>query len=166
MKLDVRIADSLHTVEITRAADGHLLIRADNGQKLIDAAHLGDDRYSILLDGSSFEAQVLAQTDSLLVRCDGQEFHADVSDRRTWKAGNRSLHESAGPQRISSPMPGRVVRVLVTAGTSVAAQEGLIVVEAMKMQNEIRAGKAGIVERILVTEGQTVGAGEPLMVIA
>jgi biotin carboxyl carrier protein len=166
MKLDVRIADSLHTIEITGGADGHLLIRLNNGQQFIDTAHLGDDRYSILLDGASFEAQVLAQIDSVLVLCGGQEFHADVIDRRTWKAGNRSLHEAAGPQRISSPMPGRVVRVLVTAGTSVEAQEGLIVVEAMKMQNEIRAGKAGIVERVLVTEGQTVGAGEPLMVIA
>jgi biotin carboxyl carrier protein len=63
-------------------------------------------------------------------------------------------------------MPGKIVRVLVQAGDAVAAKQGLFVVEAMKMQNEIRSPKSGKVERVLVIEGQTVNAGEVLTVIA
>ena len=63
-------------------------------------------------------------------------------------------------------MPGKVVRLLAKAGDAVEAGQGLLVVEAMKMQNEIRSPKSGTVERVLVTEGQTVNAGEVLCVVA
>jgi len=62
-------------------------------------------------------------------------------------------------------MPGKIVRVLVAAGQNVEVGQGLVVVEAMKMQNEIRATKSGQAERLLVREGQTVSAGDPLLVI-
>jgi biotin carboxyl carrier protein len=61
-----------------------------------------------------------------------------------------------------SPMPGKVIRLLVNVGDEVEAGQGLVVVEAMKMQNEIRSPKKGKVERVLVSEGQNVNAGEAL----
>ena len=70
-----------------------------------------------------------------------------------------------GPQRIVSPMPGKVVRVLVKAGDEVKARQGLVVVEAMKMENELRAARNGRVREVAVTEGQSVDAGAVLMVV-
>ena len=72
---------------------------------------------------------------------------------------------SVGPQRILAPMPGKVVRVLVGVGDAVVARQGLIVVEAMKMENELRASKDGRVMSIAVAEGQSVDAGAVLAVV-
>ena len=70
-----------------------------------------------------------------------------------------------GPQRLLAPMPGKVVRVLVQPGDEVVARQGVIVVEAMKMENELRAGRPGVVREVLVVEGASVEAGTPLVVI-
>jgi biotin carboxyl carrier protein len=70
-----------------------------------------------------------------------------------------------GLQSVSAPMPGKVVRVLVTEGQSVAAGQGIAVVEAMKMQNEMKAPKSGRVIQLKVREGETVGTGEVLALI-
>ena len=83
----------------------------------------------------------------------------------TWKKTTGGLQQTHGRQEVVAPMPGKIVRVLVTAGQNVEVGQGLVVVEAMKMQNEIRATKSGQAARLLVREGQTVSAGEPLLVI-
>jgi biotin carboxyl carrier protein len=70
-----------------------------------------------------------------------------------------------GPQRIAAPMPGRIVRVLVAAGDEVKARQGLVVVEAMKMENELRAARDGRVRAVSVVEGQSVEAGAILLVV-
>ncbi|MGH9706384.1 MAG: biotin/lipoyl-containing protein, partial [Candidatus Acidiferrales bacterium] len=74
--------------------------------------------------------------------------------------------EAEGRQNVLASMPGKVVRVLANAGDAVEAGQGLLVVEAMKMQNEIRSPKSGTIERLLVAEGQTVNAGELLAIVA
>ena len=79
--------------------------------------------------------------------------------------GRRSAAREFGPQAIAAPMPGRVVRVLVEPGQEVAAGEGLIVVEAMKMQNEMKAPRAGRVAAVKTEAGATVSAGDILLVI-
>ena len=73
--------------------------------------------------------------------------------------------QASGPQRLVAPMPGKVVRVLVKAGDTVKARQGLIVVEAMKMENELRAARDGRVRDVMVTEGQSVDAGAALAII-
>jgi biotin carboxyl carrier protein len=88
----------------------------------------------------------------------------EVRDPRSFSR-NRHAGIGHGRQTISAPMPGKVVRVLVREGDIVQAGAGLIVVEAMKMQNEHKAPKAGTVIRLSVQEGGTVAAGEPLVVI-
>jgi biotin carboxyl carrier protein len=72
---------------------------------------------------------------------------------------------AGGPQRIVAPMPGKIVRVLVARGDEVAPRQGLVVVEAMKMENELRAPRAGCVQEVAVTEGQSVEAGALLVVV-
>ncbi len=74
--------------------------------------------------------------------------------------------EVEGRQQVTAPMPGKVIRILVQAGDRVEAGQGLLVVEAMKMQNEIRSPKSGIMERLHVKEGQPVNAGEVLCIVS
>ena len=89
---------------------------------------------------------------------------AGVNGRR-WRRRDEHAGHAAGPQRVVAPMPGKVVRVLVGVGQPVSARQPLVVVEAMKMENELRAAAAGVVSQIAVAEGQSVEAGGLLVVI-
>ena len=132
-----------------------------------DVAEIAPHTLSILLDGQSFEISLTPCPDGKLKLQAGlQEFTAEIIDPRAWSGRRHGGVEAEGRQQIVAPMPGKVVRVLVKAGDQVEAAQGLLVVEAMKMQNEIRSPKSGIVERVLVKEGQAVNAGELLCVVA
>jgi biotin carboxyl carrier protein len=132
-----------------------------------DVAEIAPHTLSILLDGYSFEICVTPSLDGKLkLQAGGQEFIAEVMDPRAWSGRRHGSVEAEGRQQIVAPMPGKVVRVLVKAGDHVETAQGLFVVEAMKMQNEIRSPKSGTVERVLVKEGQAVNAGEVLCVVA
>lgn len=94
----------------------------------------------------------------------GQRFPVTVHDKKHLR-GNVSGSAASGKATLLAPMPGKVVRVLCAAGDEVVANQGVLVVEAMKMQNEVQAPKAGKVVEIRVSEGQTVNAGEVMAVI-
>ena len=132
-----------------------------------DAVEIAPHTLSILLNGQSHEIRVTpACGGKLNLQTGTQEFTAEVIDPRAW-SGRRHTHvEAEGRQQIVAPMPGKVVRLLVKAGDHVEAGQGLFVVEAMKMQNEIRSPKSGTVERVLAKEGQPVNAGEVLCVVS
>jgi biotin carboxyl carrier protein len=174
MRVEVHIEGATRTVEIEALGAGAFRAQFDNQTIAADAVETSTGSYSILLAGRAFEARVSHEGpgetgendgNDLLVRCAGMEFRVQVRDPRGWRAGRRSALEAAGPQQVVAPMPGKVVRVLVAAGEMVEAGRGLLVVEAMKMQNEIRAPKSGKVERVLVAEGQAVRAQEALLII-
>jgi biotin carboxyl carrier protein len=120
--------------------------------------------YSVLMDGCSYEASVTSTPAGLVVVIDGYRFEIDARDPRRLarRAGGRGAE---GVQTIAAPMPGKVVRVLATAGDAVEAGQGLVVVEAMKMQNEMKAPRAGKVLSLPAREGATVAAGEVLATI-
>ena len=120
--------------------------------------------YSVLMDGRSYEARVEEHPGLLVVVIDGYRFEVDIRDPRRLRrgAGGRGID---GIQTISAPMPGKVVRVLVSAGDAVEAGQGLLVVEAMKMQNELKAPRAGKVLTLSAKEGATVTPGEVLATI-
>jgi biotin carboxyl carrier protein len=88
-----------------------------------------------------------------------------IVDARRHSRGAPGGIAIAGAQTVTAPMPGRVLRLLVTAGEDVAERQGLVVVEAMKMENEIASPKAGRVKEIVVSEGQSIEAGRPLIVV-
>jgi len=121
----------------------------------------GDAIWSILIDGRSYAVTLLGGGD---VSVNGRVFHVEVLDPRGMR-GRRTAAESSGPQSVTAPMPGRVLRVLVEAGQDVEAGQGLIVVEAMKMQNEMKSPRAGRVASVKVDAGATVSAGDILVVI-
>ena len=116
--------------------------------------------YSVILDGRSYEAYV----DGTAVTVDGHRFEIEVHDPRKWSAKS-GRHAGEGVQTVVSPMPGKVVRVLVAVGERVQSGQGLVVVEAMKMQNEMKAPRAGSVINVPAKEGSTVVAGEALVAI-
>jgi biotin carboxyl carrier protein len=121
----------------------------------------GPGVFSILIEGRSYQATILAPG---TIQVNNQIFSVELFDPRELRARS-SAGASHGPQNIIAPMPGKVVRVLVAAGDSVEVGKGLIVVEAMKMQNEMKSPKAGIVVEVKTKPGATVTAGEILLVI-
>ena len=106
-----------------------------------------------------------AQGESFAVALRGTNYDVAIVDPKRLRSGQTSTAHQAGAAEIVSPMPGKIVRVLVEAGAKVAAGSGVIVVEAMKMLNEMIAPKAGVVISINANEGATVNAGDVLAVI-
>jgi biotin carboxyl carrier protein len=116
--------------------------------------------YSVLIGGKSY----YAISANGAIRVNGREFSIEVFDPREMR-GRKSGAAGEGRQKILAPMPGKVVRVLVSAGDTVEAGQGLVVVEAMKMQNEMKSPKDGKVAEVKTKAEATVAAGEVLMVI-
>jgi biotin carboxyl carrier protein len=120
--------------------------------------------YSVLQGGRSFEVRIAPASGGWIVQIGGKQFSVEVQDPR--EAGGRSRGALGhGRQSIIAPMPGKVIRVLVQEGAQVEAGQGIIVVEAMKMQNEMKAAHAGTVVQVRAKDGDTVGAGDVLMVL-
>jgi biotin carboxyl carrier protein len=135
----------------------------------MDWAEVAPGVYSILIGGRSYEAQVVAPSPtgrpgdaSHLVTVGTVDFQVAVHDPRR-RRGAGPLAGADGPQEIHAPMPGRIVRILISPHQEVAAGAGLLVIEAMKMQNELKAPRAGRVEEICVEEGKGVEAGARLL---
>ena len=164
MKLQIEIAGKKRRVELLQA--GERPIWTIDGQRLeADATAVSPGIYSILINGKSFDVRVECLGSQLRVITSGREFSVLVQDEREWRRNRAGSVEAEGRQQVLAPMPGKIVRVLVSAGDSVRAGQGLLVVEAMKMQNEIRAPKSGTIDRVRVVEGQTVNAGEVVVII-
>lgn len=122
------------------------------------------DLYSVLLDGRSIEARVEETLDGLVVIVAGRRFAVGLEDPRAWSPGASRRH-AEGRHDLKAPMPGKVVRVLVSEGDQVSAGQGIAVVEAMKMQNELKTPKAGRVAALSARPGASVNAGEILATI-
>jgi biotin carboxyl carrier protein len=157
MKLATNVNGQPGEIEILAPAPS---CRFRIGSGPVQQAHvesLASGVYFVLLDGRSYEARV--EDGAVLV--DGHRVAIEVRNPREWLAepGSRTVD---GVQTVTAPMPGKVVRVLVSAGDAVQAGQGLVVVEAMKMQNEMRAPRSGRIVTVTAREGSTVVAGEAL----
>lgn len=120
--------------------------------------------YSVLLNGNQFQVRVIPTRDGMRLEADGRHFTAQVVDPRNISRRSRTM-VGTGRQNVNALMPGKVVRVLVREGDVVEPGIGLVVVEAMKMQNEMKASRAGRVVEVRVRDGDTVVAGEALVVL-
>jgi len=166
VKYEVHISGKMRDVEFERGASGWR-VTLDGRPVTADVVEIAPNTLSILLDGQSHEIRVTPSPDGRLkLQTSTREFTAEVIDPRAWRGRRHGQTEAEGRQQIVAPMPGKVVRLLVKVGDKVEAGQGLLVVEAMKMQNEIRSPKGGAVERVLAKEGQTVNAGEILAIVS
>jgi biotin carboxyl carrier protein len=167
VKLEIEFGGKMRTVELASAA-GRTQWTVDGRSVEADAVEVGNGIYSILIEGESLEARVERAPGPggrLRVFVAGHEYSMLAHDPRARRKQRGAAAEAEGAQHVLAPMPGKIVRVLVAAGEAVSAGQGVAVVEAMKMQNEVRAPKSGKVERVHVVEGQTVGAGEVIAVV-
>ena len=127
--------------------------------------------YSLLMEGRSYEASISKRPGDApglagpyVVVVGLRRYLVELRDPRRWRRSGSSI-EAEGPQEIVAPMPGKIVKVLVTEGQEVKRDQGLLVIEAMKMQYELRAPRAGRVERVYMAEGRGVESGARLLLL-
>jgi biotin carboxyl carrier protein len=176
MQYEVEINGRAASVSVSRR-DGRFLIALGDKQWTVDAAAVGTHGLSMLIerasgvDGASTgfveSREVSLATDAvtgqLVVGLGAVPMRVGLDSRRRW--GRKDDGHATGPQRLVAPMPGKIVRVLAAPGTVVAHRQPIIVIEAMKMENELRASRDGVVTDVFVREGQSVEAGTALAVI-
>ena len=131
----------------------------------VDVSQLSEGAFSLILEGRSHDVSVSPHPGGFQVFVDGEAFQVGLHDPRRGGPPASGKAEAAGPMALSAPMPGKVVRILIAQGEAVRKGQGLVVVEAMKMQNELPSPKSGRVRAVRVAEGQAVNAGEPLVVV-
>jgi biotin carboxyl carrier protein len=164
MKLALKIDGADESFEILAPAPRCRFRMGDSAESCADVEVVEPGVYSVLIDGRSYEARVEETADRLVVVIDGRRFEIEARDPRRFSRKGAGAGAD-GVQTIAAPMPGKIVRVLAAVGDEVAAGQGLLVVEAMKMQNELKAPRAGRVLALSAAEGATVAAGETLATI-
>jgi biotin carboxyl carrier protein len=164
MNLTLQIDGREMQFEVRQDGDNREFRLGDGPVRQAQLLEIAPGVFSVLLDGHSYEARVGNGPDGIFVTVGGRRLHVQIDDPR--RGGRRaSGRRTDGPLQVSASMPGKIVRLLVALGDQVVAGQGLIVVEAMKMQNEMKAARPGRVSSIPVREGDTVTAGAVLAVI-
>jgi len=142
-------------------------VKIDEELYEVNVFQVSESLYSFLIGGRSYEADVVGGEGSCSVLIGGEAFEVPILEERKLRlrASLKPGEARAGRQVISAPMPGKIVKILVAPGETVKAGSGVIVVEAMKMQNELKATGPGTVKEIRVEEGKGVDGGAVLVVI-
>jgi len=137
-----------------------------NGRKVeLDAVLPLPDVLSILIEGKAWQIRRERLASALQIWVGDRSHAAEVSDPRSLRNRKARGDAGKGPRHLVAPMPGKVVRFLVEENAPVEAGQGVVVVEAMKMQNEIKSPKKGIVLKLSVSEGAAVNAGDVLAIV-
>ena len=163
MTYDVTIDGKNYRLELNRA-DGRWDCRLDGREVRIDAVLARRDVLSILIEGKAYEIKRERTATDMHLWVGSARYAVQLRDPRSLRS-RASADDAKGPRKLFAPMPGKVVRVLVKEGSEVEAGQGLVVVEAMKMQNEIKSPKKGIVRKLVAAEGANVNAGDVLAVV-
>jgi biotin carboxyl carrier protein len=151
-------------VEIT-SSGGSRIIRLGDREILFDWVKLADCHYSLILDRCVYDLRVNLNTDICMVASHAGTYSFRIADSRHSEIKTHLEEGLSGLQRVCAEMPGKVVRMLVKEGETVAHDQGLLILEAMKMQNEIRAPKGGVIKEIAAVGGTAVNTGEFLLSI-
>jgi biotin carboxyl carrier protein len=162
MKYEAEINGRQMTVELEER-DGHLTAAVGERRYEIEVARPEAGVYVLFVGDEVYEAHVWAEGGARRVKLRDRTFEAKIIDRKHRRGA--ADHGIEGRQQLTAPMPGKVVRVLCAAGDEVTAGQGIVVVEAMKMQNEIKSPKAGRVTEVRVSEGATVTANQVLAIV-
>ena len=166
MKLKARLANDEYKLTIETRGEKTVAVVDDRVYELeVRSQSIGD--YLILNGAEVYECRVgqPGAIGTFQVTLRGRTYQVDISDPKKLRAGQNSQHRHHGSSEIVAPMPGKVVRVLVEVGAEVEAGQGVLVVEAMKMQNEMKSLQGGKVVSIRVAQDETVNAGDVLAVV-
>ena len=173
MHFEIDVNGQPHAVKVERTGS-RFRIEADGRVDVVDVARVDRTTVSMIVFGdretsheaSLHEGREPGELEVHLRAGVVQTRVAGAPGQRRWSAkGPSVLGGGTGPQRVSAPMPGKVVKVLVKPGDAVQPRQGLVVIEAMKMENELKASREGHVKDVHVTEGALVEAGRLLVVI-
>ena len=162
MKVQALLGDRIHEITIARE-DGIFRVTVDGKEHQVDARRLDGHFYTMIMDGKSYEVSVECDGDRCTVRHGAAEQTLEFADPN--RVGGVLGEKPDGPASIDAVMPGKVVRILVAEGDEVEEGQGLLVLEAMKMENEVCAPKAGIVSDLAIESGVAVEVGQRLCVI-
>ncbi|MHB1700851.1 MAG: biotin/lipoyl-containing protein [Acidobacteriaceae bacterium] len=169
MILRVEMAGRTFAVDVRRGEAGRIECLLDGKAVELDASLLQPGVASLLVGGRSYECVLTedpaAGDGAKLIQVNGHRFPFRAADPRSLRGRKSAGGSAEGPRPVKAPMPGRVVRVMVAVGDEVAAQQGVVVIEAMKMQNELKSPKMGRVVRLTVGVGDTVQVGDVLAVV-
>jgi len=153
-----------HRLELERAEAGWKC-RLDGRSIDVDALIPRRDVLSLIVDGRSYEIKREQTATELHMWVGSNRFAVELRDPRSLRSRRKAARDEKGPVKIVAPMPGRVVRILVAENEEVEAGQGIVVVEAMKMQNEIKSPKKGIVKKLSAVAGAAVSPGDILAVV-
>jgi biotin carboxyl carrier protein len=153
-------------IELQPMGEGRFVLTLGDRRHQVDALRLSDGALSILVDGQSHTVEFEELGDEMLLSMRNQQIGVDVVDERRFRLRASSATSSPkGKQLVMAPMPGKIVHVLVRLGDQVQEGQALVVIEAMKMENELKSPKAGKVAEILAIEGSAVEKNAKLMVV-
>jgi len=159
-------AGETRTVELKELSDELYEVTIDGRTVHVDVARSGKTIYSVLEDGRQFEVIIdESGARGFDVLVGGQLLHLQAFDERSRLLAATAQATASGPQRVDSEMPGKVVKIAAPAGTAVVEGQGVVILEAMKMENEIKSPIDGVVKEMGVSEGQTVESGALLFVV-
>lgn len=162
MFFDATTGGTTSRIEV-REAQGRYRVTVGDKTIELDWVATGEHEASILVDGASHDVALEKTPEGFGVLIGGDRFDVELKDAVKGVALGRVAH--AGPLKLTAPMPGKIVKVLVSEGDAVEAGRGVLVMEAMKMENELKAMRAGTIQEIRVKEGQAVETGALLLVI-
>jgi biotin carboxyl carrier protein len=163
MTYDIAIDGKHHRLDLTQA-EGRWSARLDGRDVEVDAILARPDVLSLRIGNQAYEVKCERVGGDMHLWVGSARFAAEVRDPRSLRGRVRAVDDQ-GPKKLTAPMPGKIVRVLVSQGAEVEAGAGVLVVEAMKMQNEIKSPKKGTIQKILVSEGAAVNAGDVLAIV-
>lgn len=165
MTYDVVVDGKTQQVEL-RHGDKTWLCKVDGQEIEVDAALTARDVLSVLVGAKAYEIKRERSLQGELHMVIGSARYAvDVQDPRSLRTRRAVGGAETGPQKLKAPMPGKIVRILVNENDEVKAGQSIVVMEAMKMQNEMKSPKDGRVQKILTAEGSIVNAGDTLAII-
>jgi biotin carboxyl carrier protein len=166
MRYEVEIDGRTRVVDVQRA-EAIFVVSIDGQESRVDVERIDAHTLSLLTGTASHEVTLARDAVSGQIRVGVGPVSIGVTLNGRRRSGRRDDRGGAtGPERLVAPMPGKVVRLLTRVGDSVQARQPVVVIEAMKMENELRASRAGTVVELMVQEGQSVDAGALLLVIA
>jgi biotin carboxyl carrier protein len=163
MTYDIAIDGKNYRLDLNQA-EGRWSCRVDGREVEVDAVLARPNVLSLRIGNKAYEVKCERLGSDVHIWVGSRRFSAEVRDPRSLRGRVRATDER-GPKKLSAPMPGKVVRILLRQGDEVEAGSGVLVVEAMKMQNEVKSPKKGTIQKILVGEGTAVNAGDVLAIV-
>jgi biotin carboxyl carrier protein len=164
MVYEIIVDGKKRRLELNREGNGWKCA-LDGREITIDVVSTHSDVLSFLIDGKTYEVKRERNASGQHLWIGSTGYQVEVRDPRSLRNRNKAAGDDNGPKKLIAAMAGKVVRVLVTEKDEVDAGQGIVVVEAMKMQNEIKSPKKGTIQKLLVSQGSTVNAGEVLAVV-